>query len=68
MEAQNTINLKFPNEKIFEVYGSLDEPNSVISKSQFLLIRHGISNYNAYASQFRKQTLEENPGEDEAAK
>ena len=35
--------LKWPNSDIFQNYGTLDDPKSQLSKSQFILIRHGFS-------------------------
>ena len=32
-----------PNEAIYGKYGTLDEPDSILSKSQFLFVRAGIS-------------------------
>ena len=35
-----------PNNNFEEKYGSLSDPNSIISNSPFLLVRHSISTYN----------------------
>lgn len=47
--------LKWPNTEFFNLYGSLEDNDSKIAKSQYLMIRHGLSKYNAYAKVYRKE-------------
>lgn len=46
METQTRDGLKHPNEQLFEKYGEVDDPESVLFKSQILVIRHGLSEFN----------------------
>lgn len=57
-----------PNQHIFKNYGSLDDANSKLSRSQFLLITHGVSTYNTFAEKFRKKLEKEIPGDPELDK
>lgn len=40
-----------PNAKIFEEYGLLSDPNSIMAKSEVLCIRHGCSKFNKFSKQ-----------------
>ena len=51
--------LNYPNEHIFTEYGSLDDSNSTIARAQFLLLRHGESNFNSFAKIVRQNLAEE---------
>ena len=62
---QQTQDLKYPNDRIFDTYGSLDDPKSKLSSSPFLLIRHGISKYNTFSANFRAKLQEKYPGNSE---
>ena len=58
---ENATEFQYPNERIYEKYGSLDEDDSVLAKAPVLLIRHGISNYNVYSNELRAKLLMEYP-------
>ena len=51
------VELNWPNANIFQEYGKLDDPNSILSKSQIIFIRHGYSEYNSAAVEFREKNL-----------
>lgn len=57
-----------PNTKFFEKYGSFDDPESITSRSQFLLIRHATSAYNVKDRAFRKELFEKYPDTDPESK
>ena len=38
--------LNKPNDRFFEKYGLLDDPESQLAKSEFLFLRHGTSKFN----------------------
>ena len=47
---------------MFTIYGSLEDQGSVISKSPYILIRHGISRYNTFSAAYRQKLQQEYPG------
>lgn len=53
-----------PNLEFFNEYGTLDDENSLLSKSQLLMIRHGISEYNQAAKDLRAQLKEKYPDDE----
>ena len=57
--------LNSPNEAIFEEYGSLTDPDSVISKSQYLLLRHGISDFNIAHKKIKQEIQNKYPDDPE---
>ena len=46
--------MNFPNQNIYDKYGRLDDSTSKLAKSQYLLIRHGLSS----ANKFEKELYE----------
>ena len=40
--------LSYPNENIYKNYGRLDDSSSRLAKSQYLLVRHGLSCANEF--------------------
>jgi len=43
--------LHSPNREFFKVYGTLDNPDSRLSYSQFIFIRHGQTKANVFSKQ-----------------
>ena len=56
------VELHYPNEDIFKKYGSLNDDNSLLSRSQVLMIRHGISDFNLKHRKFMTEFDEKYPG------
>ena len=50
--------LNYPNTQIFKEYGKPSDPNSEMAKSQFLFIRHGQSNFNAFSKRVKAELSE----------
>ena len=62
---ENATELSFPNEQIYEKYGSLEDDESVLAKAPVLMIRHGISNYNVFSTELRAKLKSEYPDDKE---
>ena len=57
-----------PNKLFFQKYGSFEDSNSMTSRSQFLLIRHGTSVFNVKDHDFKKELWKKYPENDEESK
>ena len=55
--------LSYPNEKMFEMYGTFEDDKSILSQSEYILIRHGISEYNLFAKNKREEIKHLSPDE-----
>lgn len=62
---ENATEFHYPNERIYEKYGSLEDDDSVLAKAPVLLIRHGISNYNVFSTELRAKLKMEYPDDKE---
>ncbi len=51
-----------PNADFFTKYGSINQDQSILSKSQFLMIRHACSIYNTVSDRVKNEVLEKCPG------
>ena len=54
MESQSEIRLNEPNQNIFQEYGTFEEPDSFLAQSQFILVRHALSDFNQAHNDLKK--------------
>jgi len=51
--------LQYPNDRFYERYGTLEEPDSQASRAQFLLVRHAVSDFNVLRDKLQAQFVAE---------